>query len=409
MRVLIINAGSSSLKVAVFQIDDPASEPVCIVNAELSGIGSPAASFELRFAASSDPSPSLTTVSAGNIRDAVAVVLHQLSQIPKLQIDAVGYRVVHPGPTLRGHVQITPAVLQSLKDATVFAPLHDPAAIKTINAGMKRYPDVPHFACFDTVFHQTIPTEASIYAIPATYRDEGVHRYGFHGLSCESIVRQMNKTGSPMPRRVAIVHLGSGCSITALLDGKSVDTTMGLTPTGGVVMGTRPGDLDPGVILYLLRRQNGALQDAVSEVEQILNHNSGMVAISNLPNNVKELRLAAAKGNSNAILALQVFTRRVKQAIGAFCWLLGGLDAIVFAGGIGEHDPATRSEVLSGLDGLGVIIDTDRNRAPSHPMEDIAHHESRTRVLVIQAQEDLMIAIHVARMMQTNPSLIPSS
>jgi acetate kinase len=230
--------------------------------------------------------------------------------------------------------------------------LHNPEALAIIREDMRRFPGVEQYACFDTVFHQTMPEEAMTYPIPMTYRDRGVRRYGFHGLSCESIVRQMLARGARAPKRMVIAHLGSGCSVTALLDGCSVDTTMGLTPTGGVVMGTRPGDLDPGLVLYLLRQQKEDREGTISEIETMFNHECGMVALTGQANDVKLIRKSAADGSSRAILALKVFTRSVTKAIGGYCWLLGGLDAVVFTGGIGEHDMFTRHEILNNLQGF---------------------------------------------------------
>jgi acetate kinase len=243
-----------------------------------------------------------------------------------------------------------------------------------------------------------MPEEASVFPIPQAYRGKGVRRYGFHGLSCESIVRQMREDAIELPRRMVIAHLGSGCSLTALLNGSSVDTTMGLTPTGGVVMGTRPGDLDPGLILYLLRQQNDDSAGAISTVETILNRQSGMVALTGMANDMKTVRKAAAGGDARALLALKVFTRSVTKAIGAFCWLLGGLDAVVFAGGIGENDPFTRLEILSGLEDMGISIDSALNQEKINSLTRIGASQSKTEIFVIPAREDLMIAAHVDRM-----------
>jgi acetate kinase len=208
----------------------------------------------------------------------------------------------------------------------------------------------------------------------------------------------MRAVDAVLPKRMAIAHLGSGCSVTALVDGSSVDTTMGLTPTGGVVMGTRPGDLDPGLVLYLLRQQEAAKEEAISDVQAILNQRSGMVALSGMPNDVKALRQAAATGDSQAALALKVFTHSVKKAVGGFCWLLGGLDAIVFSGGIGEHDALTRSEILSGLEGLEIFTDPSLNEERRRGLRKISTSHSRTAIFVVPSQEDLMIAVHVNRM-----------
>jgi acetate kinase len=321
-------------------------------------------------------------------------------------IHAVGYRVVHPGPKLDRHVRIDNSVLHDLDQAALFAPLHDPSAVKIIRETMARFPGIPHFACFDTIFHQTMPEVASAYPIPSEYREQGVRRYGAHGLSCESIVEQMRRSGTSIPKRMVIAHLGSGCSVTALMDGRSIDTTMGLTPTGGVVMGTRPSDLDPGLVLYLLRQMQGDRDQALRAVEQLLNHHSGISALSGLPNDMQSTRKAAAEGNAQAQLAIAVFTRSVRKAIGSFSWLLEGLDAIVFTGGIGEHDSQSRAEILHHLQPLGIHIDPELNVAEKKdaesPLHKISASQSKTEVLLIPAKEDWMIALHVQRMLGAN-------
>ena len=317
-------------------------------------------------------------------------------------IHALGYRVVHPGPLLNRHLRITEEVLQDLQQAVVFAPLHDPQAITLIRDMMGRFPKARHYACFDTIFHQTMPEEASTYAIPSEYRQRGVRRYGFHGLSCEGVVDDMRAAsdrGQPdIPRRMVIAHLGSGCSVTALLDGRSVDNTMGLTPTGGVVMGTRPGDLDPGLVLYLLRQAQGDRVAAMNSVETLLNHQAGMVALSGLANDMRAVRKAAAAGSADARLALKIFTRSVRKAIGAFNWMLGGLDAIVFTGGIGEHDVQSRAEILQGLESCGVLLDVAANQAGGEDLRRVSSADSKVAVWVVTAQEDRTIAMHVQQM-----------
>jgi acetate kinase len=197
---------------------------------------------------------------------------------------------------------------------------------------------------------------------------------------------------------MVIAHLGSGCSVTALVDGRSVDNTMGLTPTGGVVMGTRPGDLDPGLVLYLLRQAGGDREAAMNSVETLLNHQAGMVALSGQPNDMRATRKAAKEGSADAQLALDVFTRSVRKAIGSFAWLMGGLDAVVFTGGIGEHDVQSRSETLRGLDGCGVILDTAANEAGGDNLRRVSSPDSKVAVWVVTAQEDRMIAVHVGQM-----------
>jgi acetate kinase len=203
---------------------------------------------------------------------------------------------------------------------------------------------------------------------------------------------------------MVIAHLGSGCSVTALLNGRSVDTTMGLTPTGGIVMGTRSGDLDPGLVLYLLRLQKTSGEEAVAAVETLLNKDSGIAALSLMANDVKAVRAAANAGNPEAVLALKVFTRSITKAIGSYCWLLGGLDAIIFAGGIGEHDPQTLAQILAGLEELGIELRPSLTQKDTDGFQEIAASASKTRACIVPAQEDRMIAIHVARMAQRKPA-----
>jgi acetate kinase len=384
MHILVVNSGSSSVKFSVFE--GGGEEPKALVAGELSGVGRDDAALKVDGRAAAK-------VSATTPEEAIQAVVRALDEASVPAADAVGYRVVHPGAKLKGHQRITDEVLRELDEAAEFAPLHDPDAVKMIRIMRKLKPEVPRYACFDTVFHETMPTEATTYALPRSFRDEGVRRYGFHGLSCESIVRRMRIAIGGFPRRAAIAHLGSGCSVTALCGGLSVDTTMGLTPDGGVVMGTRPGDLDPGVVLYLLRESGGG----VDALEKMLNRDAGMVALSGMKNDMKAVREAAARGDENALLALKVFTRGVRKAIGGYAWLLGGLDAVIFAGGIGEHDAKTRSEVLEGLEGVGVALSAEANRAQTHGLRRVDDGR-QVPVWIVPAEEDLMIALHVERM-----------
>jgi acetate kinase len=395
MHVLVINSGSSSIKFSIFEVNGGAkASPVAMDDGELGGIGTPKPAFQFADALGKDLSGGVA-VHAETIEEAIRTVEEAVGAEGLPKVEAVGYRVVHPGPKLQGHQRVTPEVLQALREAEAFAPLHDPVAVEIIEEMMKRLPDVPHFACFDTVFHETMPEAAKTYAIPEEYREQGVRRYGFHGLSCESVVAQMREAEMPLPRRMVIAHLGSGCSVTALVGGKSVDTTMGLTPTGGVVMGTRPGDLDPGLLIYLLRQQKG---DQAQELEAMLNHKAGMVALSGMANDMKAVRTAAASGDVKAVLAVEVFVRSVRKAIGGFAFLMGGLDAVVFTGGIGEHDEATRREVLAELGGVGIVLDDGANALTTKGLRRVSGDYSATGVFVVPAEEDWMIASHVGEM-----------
>jgi acetate kinase len=391
VHILVINSGSSSIKFSLF--DSGSGEPRSLFEGEVTGIGGANARFTFRDADGRDLSGGRKEVKAGTPVEAIRVVVEAVCGEGLPNVEAVGYRVVHPGPKLREHVRIDDAVMKDLQEAVVFAPLHDPAVIEVIREMMAKFPDVAHYGCFDTVFHETMPEVATTYPIPMEYRERGVRRYGFHGLSCESIVRQLRaEVGFEFPKRMVIAHLGSGCSVTAVVDGRSVDTTMGLTPTGGVVMGTRPGDLDPGLVLYLLRQMKG---DQVSALETMLNHDAGMVALSGMPNDMKTVREAAAGGNVQARLAIEIFTRSVKKAVGGFMALMGGVDAIVFAGGIGEHDARSRAEILSGLESFGISINSERNEAKGDAVRRMSASDSVPMVLVVPAKEDWMIAVHV--------------
>jgi len=397
MYILVVNSGSSSIKFSMFDSSagDRLSEPICLFNGEVSNIGEADARLELKRVDGTKLSGTRAGVEAATPEEAMRVVLDTVCEPQMPPVQAVGYRVVHPGAKLHGHQRITKYVLRDLEEAVAFAPLHDPTAIAVIRQGIERFPDVAHYACFDTMFHRTMPVEATTYPIPQAYRDQGVRRYGFHGLSCESIVHRMRAEVPKFPKHMVIAHLGGGCSVTALLDGCSVDTTMGLTPTGGVVMETRPGDLDPGLILYLIRQQKSGHDKATSAVEKILNHASGMAALAGRAGDMKAVRQAAVDGDGTAALALKIFTRSVTKAIGGFCWLLGGLDAIAFAGGIGEHDVQGRAEILNGLQELGICISSPLNETKVSGLHRISTAESKTALFVVPAQEDLMIAMHV--------------
>jgi acetate kinase len=398
VHILVINSGSSSIKFSLF--DSGTGEPRSLFEGEVTGIGAAKTGFKFRDGNGRDLTGGRKEVKAATPVEAIGLVVETVSGRELAnglsRVDAVGYRVVHPGAKLDRHQPITAEVMKDLEEAVEFAPLHDPAVIEVIKEMMQRFPDVTHYACFDTVFHETMPEVATTYAIPAEYRERGVRRYGFHGLSCESIVRQLRaEEGFSFPRRMVIAHLGSGCSVTAVVEGRSVDTTMGLTPTGGVVMGTRPGDLDPGLVLYLLRQMEG---EGVSALEKMLNHDAGMVALSGMPNDMKAVREAAAQGDAKAGLAVGIFTRSVKKAIGGFAALMGGLDAVVFAGGIGEHDARSRAEILGGLESFGISMNSMLNEAPGDAIRRVSASDSVPIVLVVPAKEDWMIAVHVDRM-----------
>jgi acetate kinase len=386
--ILVINTGSSSLKIGLYSAPD--GDEGLLLDGLASGIGQSTATLQLKDAQGRVlRSETLGHRSEGDALDQAAQWLSQLSENKPC---AIGHRVVHGGPRLLTHQRITPAVLTELKSCLHFAPLHIPLALQLIERAQQSYPKIPQFACFDTAFHTTIPEGAARFALPRELFAEGIHRYGFHGLSYESIVHQL---GQGLPRQTVIAHLGSGASLAAVKDGRSVDTTMGLTPTGGIPMATRSGDLDPGVLLYLLRRK-GMNADSL---EELLNHNSGLKALSGGKGDMRDLEAAADAGDAEAQLAIEVFCASIRKVIAAYAAVLGGLDLLVFAGGIGEHSPRIRRSVCQGLQFLGISIDDRANQLPAGR---ISPPPSKVAVAVIPSQEDRQIARHCRALMQQN-------
>jgi len=395
MHILVLNPGSSSIKFSMHEV----GKPLPLYDGELGGIGGRSAKLEFHDAAGNDLSGRLGAIKIGSMEEAIATVERVVSLDGLPSIDAVGYRVVHPGAHLHGHQRLTPQVLEELRQAVPFAPLHDPEALEMIDEMMRRFANVPHIACFDTVFHETMPEEATVYALPYAVRRHGVRRYGFHGLSCESVVVQMREAvGVEFPRSMLIAHLGSGCSVTVVVEGKSVETTMGLTPTGGVMMGTRTGDIDPGVVLFLLR-QPGATVDSV---ERMIDGDAGLKALGGI-NDMRELRKRADAGDARTRLALTVFTRTLVKTIAGLA-ALHRPTAVVFTGGIGEHDAATRRAIALGLEAFGAEMETAANDLPAKGLRKISEEDSRVALYVVPAEEDRMIARHVARMCRKAPS-----
>ena len=309
--------------------------------------------------------------------DGAATAVESLDAVPD-GIRAVAHRVVHGGTRFREPVAIDDAVEQELESAVELAPLHNAPALAAIKQARKTLPDLPHVAVFDSAFHATIPEEAATYALPAKVREDwGIRRYGFHGLSVQWASERVR-----VPRLV-VCHLGGGCSVTAVGDGRSIDTTMGFTPLEGVPMTTRPGSVDPGALLYLLEHHL-----TLEELDRMLEHESGLVGLSGLSGDIRELE------NSNAPaarLALAVFTYRVATAVGAMATALGGLDALVFTAGIGENSASVRAAVCGRLGFLGVELDRQTNEA-ARPDITVSTSESPVRIVVLEAREDVVAA-----------------
>ena len=368
--ILALNSGSSSLKFGIYYRggSDSEEEPLLMGSAE--GVGHKNGKLHIR---SADGKPLVAREcihesQSGALATLATAIREHLSTAPV----AVGHRVVHGGPKLCTHQLITPHVLHELRSGTHFAPLHIPQALVLIAAAQSIFPLAAHYACFDDAFHQTIPEVASHLPIPQRYFEAGVRRYGFHGLSYESLVYHF---GTQLPERAIFAHLGNGASLCAVRNGASIDTTMGLTPTGGIPMGTRSGDLDPGVFLYLMRHEKlGA-----DELEDMLNHRSGLFAFSAGESDVKALEERARSNDPQAALALDAFARSVRKVIGSYVALLGGVDLLVFTGGIGEHSVQVRSAATDGLESLGLTAD---------------------KIQIVPAAEEKQIARHCRRLMK---------
>jgi acetate kinase len=301
---------------------------------------------------------------------------------------AVGHRVVHGGSRFRTPVVLDDDVIAALERLTALAPLHNAPGLEAIAAARRRFPDVPHVAVFDTAFHATLPPEAATYALPAHWRDEWqIRRYGFHGLSVQWAAEQL-----PAPRLV-VCHLGGGCSVTAVRDGRSIDTTMGFSPIEGVPMTTRSGSIDPGALLYVLREQGLSAE----EIDRQLEHESGLAGLSGTSGDVRELLAAESAGDARAALALGVYVLRIAGAVATMAVSLRGLDALVFTAGVGERSPAIRERVCGRLGFLGVELDARAN-ARATPDADIAASDSTVRVVVLAAREDVVVARAVRRL-----------
>jgi acetate kinase len=365
--ILALNSGSSSLKFGVYYRG--ASDEEALLTGSADGIGRSNGALHV-LSCAGQPLVQREGILESQ-SNALATVAETIRKHIYAAPVAIGHRVVHGGPSLLAHQPITPQVLVALRSATHFAPLHIPEALSLIDSAQSLFPSATQFACFDTVFHQTMPEVASHLPILQRYFDAGVRRYGFHGLSYESLVHHF---GAQLPERAIFAHLGNGASLCALRDRVSIDTTMGLTPAGGIPMGTRSGDLDPGVFVYLLR--TGQL--GPDEIEDQVNHQSGLFALSSGESDVKSLEERASSNDPRAKLALNVFAISVRKAIGAYVALLGGVDLLVFTGGIGEHSDYLRSEVTRGLECLGLTAD---------------------KIKIVSAEEERQIARHCRRML----------
>ncbi|MGC8522314.1 MAG: acetate/propionate family kinase [Steroidobacteraceae bacterium] len=373
LHCLCINAGSSSLKLALYRVG--AEQEKRLGAAAALEIGRPEAAVQIdgKFTRQALP-------------DHAAALEALLAAMAPMRVDAVGHRVVHGGNHTTPE-RVVPEVLRRLEALSVLAPLHNPPALEGMRVAGARLPGTPQVVCFDTAFHRTLPEVARALPLPRRYREHGIRRYGFHGLSYEYVARRL---GARTRGRVVIAHLGNGASLAALRDGRSIDTTMGMTPTGGVMMGTRSGDLDPGVLLYLLRKGLGT-----DGLEHVVDREAGLLGVSGASADMATLLTLE---DPDARLAVELFAYQVRKAVGALAAALGGLDRLVFTGGIGEHAAPVRSAVCRGLEHLGVELDVAANNAGAGR---ISTPRSRCPVQVIPTDEDAMIARHVYELLET--------
>jgi acetate kinase len=393
LPVLVLNSGSSSIKFSVYEAGNV--ERRKLHEGAVDGIGTDQGKFWIKDSDGNklvDQTPALPTRAV-----AFALVADALHSGDFPAPVAIGHRMVCGGPTVQENQLITPALIDEMERYTAFAPLHTPIAVYIMRESLRLFPGVPNFVCLDSYFHRTMPEVVKHMPIPEEYSAMGVRRYGAHGISYESIVYQLQPN---VPERLIVAHLGNGASISAIRGGKCLDTSMGLTPTGGIISGTRTGDIDPGVLLFILRKIAETTKDsteAADKLETVVSKKSGLLGVSNLSNDMRDLREAIKAGNADARLAVDKFTWTIVKWIGSYVAELGGLDLLVFTGGIGENDIDSRAEICSGLGALGIHLDAARNNVRSAAV--ISAEGSPVTVRVIPPAEDLIIVNHVMRLL----------
>ncbi|MCC8112671.1 MAG: acetate kinase [Bacteroidales bacterium] len=390
MKILVLNCGSSSVK---YKLIDTSDEKT-LAEGGVEKIGLPDGFLKFKKA---DGTKEIKPLGLVNHKGAIKAILDTLTSpidgcIENYdEIDAVGHRVVHGAEKFNKSVLITPEVIEQVKACYDLAPLHNPANITGIEAIEAIMPNVPQVGVFDTAFHQTMPAKSYMYPLPYKfYKEDGVRRYGFHGTSHRYVSQRAAEIlgVNLADKKMITCHIGNGGSITAILDGKSVDTSMGLTPTEGLMMGTRVGDVDPGALTYLMMKHNLSAQD----LQKIINKESGVLGISEISSDMREIEKAIAEGNEQAKLALDMYEQRIIKYIGAYAAEMGGVDIIVFTGGVGENQAGTRYNVCKPLGFMGVEIDKELNARIRGEEAIISTPESKVTVMVVPTDEELMIA-----------------
>ena len=387
--VLTINGGSSSIKFALFEA---AGAPRRILRGQIEGIGLPQCSFAVKGLNQADSFS--RPIVAPDHTAAVAILMDWVQErIASGALTAVGHRVVHGGPKYWEPQRITPAMVEELRQLSPFDPEHLPEEILLTEAFRRRFPDLPQIACFDTAFHHNMPRVARLLPIPRRYDAKGVHRYGFHGLSCAYLMEELARMAGAKAAqgRVILAHLGNGASITAVRGGKSIDTSMSFTPTAGLPMSTRSGDLDPGLGWYLARTE----QVTAKQFHHMINHESGLLGVSEISSDMRELLLRENE-DVRAAEAVALFCYQAKKWICSMAGALEGLDTLVFAGGIGENAPEVRARICRGLDFLGIKLDEAKNAAGA-PI--VSSDDSPATVRVIRTDEEWIIAQIVCRIL----------
>jgi acetate kinase len=389
MTILALNTGSSSIKFSLYESGETEE---LLFSGSLTRIGLKDGRFSVV-----EPEGRFIDCERVDVPDHQAACRHVFSWLRQRgsgKPDAVGHRVVHGGPRHTAPEQVTSELVESVAELVPYAPEHLPQALSAIRYAALELPGVFQVACFDTAFHSTMPPLAKLCPIPEEFRREGVQRYGFHGLSYQYILSELQAKGEPLARkgRVILAHLGHGASMAAVLDGRSVETTMGFSPAGGLVMSTRTGDLDPGVVLFLL--QQGHLDFA--GLRDMVNRKSGLLGVSGLSDDMRDLLDAEAK-HEEARLAVELFCYSARKHIGALTAALGGLDMIVFTGGIGFYSPDIRERICAGLEFLGIQIDHEKNM--SHPGI-ISTDTGRVVVRVMETNEEVMIVRETRKLLE---------
>ena len=389
MNILVLNCGSSSVKYKLIEI----KANKVLAEGGIEKIGLPDAFIKFKFGNEKIQQDL-------DINDHVGAIKSILDNLTSKEygcikdfkeIDAVGHRVVHGGEKFNKSVLINDEVIAKIKECYGIAPLHNPVNMAGIDAINEVLPEVPQVGVFDTAFHQTMPAKSYMYALPYKYyAEDGVRRYGFHGTSHRYVSQRVCEFlgVEPKGKKIITCHVGNGGSITAVKDGKSIDTSMGLTPTEGLMMGTRCGDVDPGALIFLMDKHNLSSKDMLN----IVNKESGLAGISGVSSDMREITAAAKQGNEKAILSLEMYEQRITKYVGAFAAEMGGVDIIVFTGGVGEHQSSTRANVCKPLRFIGVEIDDAANDANNGDEGIISTPNSAVKVVVIPTDEEYMIA-----------------